>query len=80
MADRYDVFISYAHADAAHVHRLAENLHNAGLEVFYDEWEIAPGDVLVHQLDRGLLNSLNGILAARPRLSPAPGCRRSTRR
>jgi hypothetical protein len=66
MPEHWDVFLSYARADAAQVHRLAENLHNAGLEVFLDEWEIAPGDVLVHQLDRGLLNSRNGILAVTP--------------
>lgn len=66
MSEHYDVFLSYAHADAAQVHRLAENLHNAGLEVFLDEWEIAPGDVLVHRLDHGLLNSRNGVLAVMP--------------
>ena len=66
MAEHFDVFLSYARADAAQVHRLAENLHQAGLEVFLDEWEIAPGDVLVHQLDHGLLNSRTGILAVTP--------------
>jgi tetratricopeptide (TPR) repeat protein len=66
MAEHWDVFLSYARADAAQVHRLAENLHHAGLKVFLDEWEIAPGDILVHQLDRGILNSLNGILAVTP--------------
>jgi hypothetical protein len=66
MPEHYDVFLSYARADAAQVHRLAENLHNAGLEVFLDEWEIAPGDVLVHQLDRGILNSRNVVLAVTP--------------
>jgi tetratricopeptide (TPR) repeat protein len=31
MAEHYDVFLSYAQADAAQVHSLAENFHNAGL-------------------------------------------------
>ena len=66
MPEQWDVFVSYARADAVQVHRLAENLHNAGLKVFLDEWEIALGDVLVHQLDRALLNSRNGILAVTP--------------
>jgi hypothetical protein len=52
MTKHWDVFLSYARTDAAQVHRLAENLHNVGLEVFLDEWQIAPGDVLVHQLDQ----------------------------
>jgi hypothetical protein len=62
----YDVFISYAHADQERVRRLAENLHHAGLEVFFDEWELGPGDVLVHGLDRGLLNAKNGLVAITP--------------
>jgi len=64
--EHFDVFLSYAHVDAGQVHRLAENLHHAGLVVFLDAWEIAPGDVLVHQLERGILNSRNGILAVTP--------------
>ncbi|HSG38310.1 MAG TPA: TIR domain-containing protein, partial [Thermoanaerobaculia bacterium] len=66
MTERYDVFLSYARADAGQVRRLAENLHNAGLDVFFDEWEIGPGDVLVHRLDHGLLNSRNGVLCVTP--------------
>jgi TIR domain len=34
--------------------------------VFLDEWEIAPGDVVVHQLERGLLSSRNGVLVISP--------------
>ena len=48
----FDVFISYGHQDQAWVRTLAENLYRAGLEVFYDEWEIGPGDVLVHSWTR----------------------------
>ena len=36
--------------------RSPENLHHSGLEVFFDEWDIGPGDVLVHRIDDGLLN------------------------
>ena len=59
----YDVFISYARADAPEwVRTLAETLHRKGFEAFWDGWEIGPGDVLVHELDRGLLASRNGVL------------------
>jgi hypothetical protein len=58
----FDVFISYGHPDADWVHNLAGNLHRAALDVFLDEWEIAPGEVVVHQLERGLLSSRNGVL------------------
>jgi hypothetical protein len=66
MTDAFDIFISYAHADGDWVRVLAENLHQQGLQVFFDEWEIDPGDVLVHRLDKGILNSRNGILVVSP--------------
>ena len=49
-----DVFISYGHADADWVRTLAENLYQSGLEVFFDEWDVGPGDVVVHRLDAGI--------------------------
>jgi hypothetical protein len=61
-----DVFVSYSRADAEWVRVLAENLHQSGLEVFLDEWEIGPGDVLVHKLDAGILASRNGVLVVSP--------------
>jgi hypothetical protein len=64
--DTRDVFISYAHADADWVRTLAENLHNSELQVFFDEWDIVPGDVLVHKLDEGILKSRNGVLIVSP--------------
>ena len=64
--DVRDVFISYGRADADWVRTLAENLHNSGLEVFFDEWDIAAGDVLVHRLDEGILKSRSGALIVSP--------------
>ena len=61
-----NVFVSYGHADADWVRTLAENLHNSGLEVFFDEWRIGPGDVLIHKLDEGILTSRSGILVVSP--------------
>ena len=66
MSEAKDVFISYAHADGAWVEVLAGNLHRAGLEVWFDEWEITAGDVLVHKLDQGILRSRNGVLVVSP--------------
>jgi hypothetical protein len=64
--ETFDVFISYGHQDQVWVHALAENLRRAGLEVFLDAWQLTPGDVVVHQLERGLLASRNGVLVVSP--------------
>ncbi|HEX3556935.1 MAG TPA: tetratricopeptide repeat protein [Thermoanaerobaculia bacterium] len=66
MPENYDVFLSYSRADGKLVHRLAENLHNAGLRVFLDEWEIGPGDVVNLRLDAAILKSRNGVLCISP--------------
>ena len=65
--DRFDVFLSYARADAGEwADVLAGNLERLGFHVFYDRWEVGAGDVLVHELDRGLLNSAAGVLVVTP--------------
>jgi TIR domain/CHAT domain len=74
-ATRFDAFICYSHEDAAWVHALAENLHHAGLDIFLDKWEIGPGDVVVHQLEEGLLHSGNGILVVSPTAVTRPWVR-----
>ena len=66
MANDTDAFISYAHVDQEWVRVLAENLHQSGVDLFYDEWEIGAGDVLVHKLDQGILNTRNGVIVVSP--------------
>lgn len=61
-AETWDVFISYAQVDREPVHALAINLHELGLRVFLDAWELGPSDVVVHRLDAGLVGSRAGIL------------------
>ena|SRR5215211_3627252 len=78
VVDQFDAFVSYGHDDADWALILAENLHRAGLEVFLDKWEIAPGDVVVHQLERGLLNSRSGVLVVSLRRCHSRGCSKST--
>lgn len=63
---RWDVFVSYAHEDQPWVRVLAENLHQLGLEVFYDEWEVDYGDAVTRRLDEGLRRSRNGVLVISP--------------
>jgi hypothetical protein len=47
VVQRWDVFISYAHEDEAWVRVLAENLHRAGRDVFFDQWEVVWGEAAV---------------------------------
>ncbi|MGH3980488.1 MAG: TIR domain-containing protein, partial [Pseudonocardiaceae bacterium] len=54
---RWDVFVSYAHEDEVWVRALAENLHRAGRDVFFDRWEIVGGSRLSERLQQGLESS-----------------------
>jgi small GTP-binding protein len=59
MADefRYDVFISHSSKDKAVVRPLAERLRADGLRVWYDDWELKPGDNIPHKIEEGLEHS-----------------------
>lgn len=72
VTDRFDVLVSCGHDDQVWVRVLAENLERAGLNVFYDEWEIGAGDVPAHRLDAGILGSTAGILVISPHALSRP--------
>jgi hypothetical protein len=57
VAQRWDVFVSYAHEDGAWVRVLAENLHRAGRDVFFDQWDVIGGSRLSQRLQQGLASS-----------------------
>jgi hypothetical protein len=56
MADdfKYDVFLSHSSKDKAVVRAVAERLRADGLRVWFDEWEIKPGDSVPKKIDDGL--------------------------
>lgn len=59
----HDVFISHASEDKDDIVRpLAIALKNAGLSVWYDEFELRIGDSLRQKIDRGLSKSRFGIV------------------
>jgi len=63
----YDVFISHASEDKDSVVRpLAHALREAGLQVWYDEFELRIGDSLRRKIDAGLANSRFGIVILSP--------------
>ena len=59
----FDVFISHASEDKAGVVRpLANALREAGLSVWYDEFELRIGDSLRRKIDKGLASSRFGVI------------------
>jgi hypothetical protein len=59
MADdfRYDVFLSHSSKDKAIVRPLAERLRADGLRVWFDEWDLKPGDNIPSKIEEGLEHS-----------------------
>ncbi len=62
----YDVFLSHNHADKPRVRRLAERLKAAGVRVWLDEWNVAPGDLIARKVDEGLEQSRVLLLCSSP--------------
>jgi hypothetical protein len=58
----FDVFVSYAHADAAWVMAFAKRLQAEGLRVAYDQEFFQAGDLLVSRVEAAIRESAHGIL------------------
>ncbi|MFA6306594.1 MAG: toll/interleukin-1 receptor domain-containing protein [Patescibacteria group bacterium] len=59
---KFDVFICHASEDKSFVEKLAEELRRAGVEVWYDDFQLGWGDDLRPAIDNGLKNSLYGLV------------------
>ncbi|HXC71386.1 MAG TPA: TIR domain-containing protein [Pyrinomonadaceae bacterium] len=68
MADKfsYDVFLSHNSKDKPRVRKLAERLKQAGLRVWFDEWNIKPGEIISLKVDEGLDQSRVLLLCISP--------------
>ena len=53
----YDLFLSHSSKDKDVVRPLAERLRADGLKVWFDEWELKPGDNIPHKIEEGLERS-----------------------
>lgn len=62
----FDVFISHNSKDKARVRPLAEKLRAAGLQVWFDEWVIKPGDDIYLTVERGLEKARTLVLCMSP--------------
>ncbi len=56
------VFISHRRQDTALAERLAEEIRQAGFQVWFDEWNIRIGDSIVERINTGLENARYLIL------------------
>jgi hypothetical protein len=63
---RYDLFISYSSKDRAFVERLADALRRRGLKLWYDQWEMRPGDRLRDRINSGIASSRYFLVALTP--------------
>ena len=53
----HDVFLSHSNKDKIAVREVAERLRGDGLRVWFDEWEIRPGDSIPAKIEEGLEHS-----------------------
>lgn len=51
------IFISHSSKDKSFVRRLAEDLRNLGVPVWFDEWELKVGDSLNFKIEEGIKDS-----------------------
>ena len=58
----YDVFLSHSAKDKPVVRELAQRLKADGLRVWFDEWEIRPGDQISRRIEDGLEKSRTLVL------------------
>jgi len=66
MADRL-VFISYSHSDKAIAEKIAHDLTNRGINVWWDQWDLQPGDSLVAKIfEFGLAKASHFLILLSP--------------
>jgi TIR domain-containing protein len=54
---KYDVFLSHSSKDKAVVRKLAKRLKADGVDVWFDESELKPGDSIPHKIEKALEQS-----------------------
>ena len=54
---QYDVFLSHSSKDKTIVRDIAERLKKDGVKVWFDDWELKPGDSIPSKIEEGLERS-----------------------
>ncbi|MER8073271.1 SAV_2336 N-terminal domain-related protein [Streptomyces sp. NPDC094034] len=73
-AERYDVFVSYAHEDGEWPVALAGDLQRLGLKVWFDRWELAAGQSVAGRLRDGLAKADALVTVVSPRWIASDWC------
>lgn len=60
--DRWFVFVCHASEDKDLARRIATDLHSAGIETFFDEWDITAGESVRARIDEGLAASTHVVV------------------
>lgn len=61
-----EIFISYAHEDAPVARQVVDTLQAAGLDVWYDKYEIMPGENWAEKIGQGLKKSTAMVVLLTP--------------
>ncbi|MCK9894858.1 TIR domain-containing protein [Frankia sp. AgB32] len=64
--DRFDVFLSYNRDDGDLVAELAAHARHAGMAVWFDRWQIAPGDLWQANIEAALSSSRSCAILVGP--------------
>lgn len=59
---KYDVFIAYAESDIKHASFISERLGNAGVKVFFDQWELESSGSRAQLIETGLTYSKKMVM------------------
>lgn len=69
---KFDAFISHASEDKVFVKKLADNLIDRGLSIWYDDYILKVGDSLKEEISKGLTNCRHGIIVLSKRFYEKP--------
>jgi hypothetical protein len=73
------VFICYSSKDKLFVRKLARDLRAHGLEVWFDEWAMFPGDSLYERIEQGIRTSGWFVIVLSPNSVQSRWCKRELR-
>ena len=51
------VFVSYSSKDRGFVEQLVRDLHANGIQLWYDQWEMLPGDLLTDKIGTAIMDN-----------------------